>query len=52
MRGAERGGDGCLDILLGHAHRCFASSSPVCSGGGWNNGKLDDDFAMAIGEAQ
>lgn len=30
---AESGGDGRLDVLLGHAHRFFASSSPVCSGG-------------------
>jgi hypothetical protein len=50
MRRTERGGDGRFDILLGHAHRCFASSSPVCSRGGWSNGKLDD-FAKAIGEA-
>jgi len=30
---AESGGDGRLDVLLGDAHRFFAFSSLVCSGG-------------------
>jgi len=34
MGRAESGGDGRLDVLLGDAHRFFASSSPpMCSGG-------------------
>ena len=33
MGRAEGGGDGRLDVLLGDAHRFFASSSPVGSGG-------------------
>ena len=41
MGRAEGGGDGRLDVLLGDAHRFFASSSPVGSGGatGWASKK-------------